>query len=327
MNNKQINEAIKNSTFIVVSSIQITQIEKRISISQFIKLLNTISKRLNILKLNSQQFEQVLELDAPMRAEIVLPFQSNQELNEFLSNKKSISVSELQMIFKLSKNDKANLEIHENYPNLFSNSKDDSENKMDSLEEMQNISHGLYQAAIKAATEISNKFSGANMPTNGDFKNMLDNVQNPNMVRKIIAENAQADFKMNLGENTFNFGGNSRIPTSLPESEITLKNCRITEFLSKSSCSIFINPENKTFLTSNHDAKSHLLNVGFIKDNTEHLLLKFLEASQISFDLDLQVNRTILDNRKSYSILKIHDQDSLIQWVINKLTKLKSKNS
>ena len=93
MNNKQINEAIKNSTFIVVSSIQITQIEKRISISQFIKLLNTISKRLNILKLNSQQFEQVLELDAPMRAEIVLPFQSNQELNEFLSNKKSISVS------------------------------------------------------------------------------------------------------------------------------------------------------------------------------------------------------------------------------------------
>ena len=67
--------------------------------------------------------------------------------------------------------------------------------------------------------------------------------------------------------------------------------------------------------------------MGFIKDNTEHLLLKFLEASQISFDLDLQVNRTILDNRKSYSILKIHDQDSLIQWVINKLTKLKSKNS
>lgn len=326
MNIKQINDALKNNTYLVIASIPITTNEKKLSIVQFIKHLREMLKRFNMIKVAGQQYQTTLDLNSQMTSEIIFPFNSNKNLNEFLSGNKTISVKDLEMIFSPSKMDIAQLELHENHPNLFTSQSDLYENIKEGLEEVRDISYDKYEDAIRVANEISNEFSKNNLSAN-ELNNKLNNVQNAKLVREFISANAQSDFNIKLGENSLHFGGNYQIPKSLPDMEYTIKNCRITEFLSKSSCNIYISSDNNIFLAQNSNIKSNLLNVAFIKDNLENLLLKYLEASKIKFDMDIQVNRAILDNKKSYSILKIHNQDELINLIVDKLVKLGSKRA
>lgn len=322
MNNRQISDAIKNNTFITIATIPFAKSQSKISLPQMIKILTNMNKRLNLIKSGKHEYQTVLNCNEKMEATIVAPFISNKVLNKFVaSGNREISVKDLLIIFKPNEKDIVSLELNERNPNLFGNPSDHEENINDGLKEMRNILHLQALDAIKAATQLANELSTRPFTAN-ELSEKLRDAKDAELVRQLIHENASKEFDLNLGDNSLTLGGNPHIPTFLPDSDYTLKNCRITEFLSKSSCNIYVAPENKEFLIKNLENSEHMLTANFIKDGYEHELLKYLEASKLKFDVDIQVNRAIINNRKTYTVLKIHQQETLINSVIARLAQL-----
>lgn len=328
MNKKQLNNAIQNDLYISVTTIPLSKNGIKTPVKELIDILKKISNNLNLFKLNGTRYQTKIDFKKPLNAEVILPFSSNEELNDFIKNKETISISDLEIILNPSQKDLASLESHENHGDLFSSQTEDLQrNIQENLQEKRDIAHKIYVDSMKSATAIVSDLSGHQL-TAHQLQDKLDMVKDPDLVRKLIAAQGKQNFSLNLDDqNSLEFGGNNQIPTSLVMKEWSLKSCRVTEFTSGSSCKILVASENSEFLSKNPDIKSHLLSINFIKGRDEHTLLKYCEASRIKFDLDIQVNQAIADKRKSYSLLQVHSHSLLIQKVTEYLDRLIARQS
>jgi hypothetical protein len=305
---RKLKKSIEKNLFEVIFQVQVFKKGEQCTLEEFLEKLKLGQANLEKLHSHKKNIEILVNSKSNITAQIIHPFQTVEQMNE----SKVILANDLEVLFTF----KDNIKVSSVKNNKITQADLFDQNVI--LKDKETL-----EKAHAKALQIVNKIQTEGLNSNS-YEDIIDKVEDKEIVRSILnvitSIPANVEIELINGDKV-NLNGIKNLPTKLDKNEFSLIQVNVEKFRTKDICILSVSSINKEFKME-HNLTS--IDVFVVKDSFEYQLFKLLEVIKLNFDIDIASTQDIRNDEIGFSLLKIHNHNSLIEEIINKVSKLEN---